>query len=52
MPALIAWIKKLLGLDQKAAAKQPSEEDLGRAEDEGMAAPDVETPSPHLDDIK
>jgi hypothetical protein len=52
MPALITWTKELLGLDKKPAAKQPSEEDLGRAEDEGMAPPDVETPSPHLDNIQ
>jgi hypothetical protein len=52
MPALIAWIKKSLGLDKGPAAKQPSEEDLGRAEDEGMAPPDVETPSPHPDDTQ
>jgi hypothetical protein len=51
MSDLLSQVRKWLGLDPKPAAKQVSEEDLGRAEDEGMAPPDVETPSPHLEDL-
>jgi hypothetical protein len=40
---LIAKIRKWLGMDKP---KAPADEDLARAEDEGMSPPDVETPSP------
>jgi hypothetical protein len=52
MSDFLSQIRKWLRLDAKPAAKQVSEEDVGRAEGEGMASSDVETPSPHLEDLE
>jgi hypothetical protein len=52
MSDLVSQVRKWLGFDPKPAAREVSEEDLERAEGEGMAPPDMETPSPQLDDLQ
>ncbi len=52
MSRLLAQVRKWLGLEKEPEAKRVSEAELGRSEDEGMAPPDVETPSPHIDELR
>jgi hypothetical protein len=50
MSDFLSQIRKWVGLDKNPTAKQVSGKDLERAEGEGMSPPDVETPSPHVED--
>lgn len=44
MSDFLSQIRKWLGLDESRKVEQIPEEDIARAEDEGMSPPDVETP--------
>jgi hypothetical protein len=51
MSDFLSQVRKWVGLDKRPTAKRVSAEDLERAEGEGMAPPDVETPLPHVEDM-
>lgn len=50
MRELVSRIRAWVGLDEKSTTEVVPQEELARAEDEGMTPPDVETPSPQLED--
>lgn len=50
MSSLLGRVRDWLGLDKKTVAEPAPAEEIARAEDEGMTAPDVEVPSPSASD--
>jgi hypothetical protein len=50
MSNFLTQVRKWLGLDKPEAQHVP-EEDLRRAEGEGMPPPEMQTPSPRVDEL-